>query len=308
MQVVIETFYQIMGSLPHFALLFIGLFLTKLVYDWTTPYKLSVELTERDNPAVGVSLGGYILGAGIALSGVAVNFSLNPLQDWLETGLAALTIIVLMRLSVLINDAAVLYKFSISKEMVEDRNVGVGFVVAGGSIATGLILNGVLSGHNPSLGPTIRDICFYWALGQAILVLGGIFLQRITSYDVHKVIGNQDNMPAGISFGGFLTALGFITRSALRGATSSYAVESLTTLTLALFGLFLLLIAKIIADRVLLPDSPLAKEVVVDRNPAAGAIAAVSFIVVALLFAAAIPHIPVQDILTNDSMFKDFQP
>lgn len=50
----------------------------------------------------------------------------------------------------------------------------------------------------------------------------------------------------------------------------------------------MLLLARIIADKVLLPDSPLAKEVAIDQNPAAGAVAAASFLLVAVLFAGSV--------------------
>jgi len=41
-------------------------------------------------------------------------------------------------------------------------------------------------------------------------------------------------------------------------------------------------------DRVFLPKSPLSKEIAVDRNAAAGAMAAASFIIVAIIFAASV--------------------
>jgi uncharacterized membrane protein YjfL (UPF0719 family) len=132
----------------------------------------------------------------------------------------------------------------------------------------------------------IIDIAVYWALGQAILVAGGFVFQLITSYDVHQVIEEDDNVPAGISFGGFLAALGIITGGALAGATGNLGDEIAITLVLATVGIFFLICARIIADRVLLPGSPLSKEVAVDRNPAAGAIAAACFICVALLLSA----------------------
>jgi hypothetical protein len=44
----------------------------------------------------------------------------------------------------------------------------------------------------------------------------------------------------------------------------------------------------VVADVFLLPKSLLAKEVAVDRNKAAGAVAAVSFLLVAVLFAASV--------------------
>ena len=50
----------------------------------------------------------------------------------------------------------------------------------------------------------------------------------------------------------------------------------------------LLVLSRVIVDKVFLPESPLSKEVETDRNPAAGALAAASFIIIALLFTAAI--------------------
>ncbi len=288
MDALIATFLHVLDGMTHFLFLLIGLFIAKLFYDWTTPYKFSHELTEKDNPAVGVSLAGYLIGAGIALGGALYSPSMSLLTDFAEVTLVAITTIVLMRISVYINDLAILHSFKITKELVTDRNTGVGFVVAGSSIATGLMLNGVLSGHSPTLAISIRDICVYWAVGQTILVLGGLFFQMITPYDVHHIIGEEDNMPVGISFGGFLVALGIITRNALYGASSNLADETIVTLTLAICGLLLMVATRVIVDRVFLPNSPLAKEVVQDRNAAAGAIAAVSFIVVALLFSASV--------------------
>ena len=50
------------------------------------------------------------------------------------------------------------------------------------------------------------------------------------SYDVHEVIGHDDNAAGGLSFGGFLVAVGIIMRVALAGAGSNLIVETVTTL------------------------------------------------------------------------------
>jgi len=193
-----------------------------------------------------------------------------------------------MRISLFINDMAILHNFSIKKEISSDRNSGVGFVVAGTSIATGFMLNGVFSGYSDTFLIGLRDIVIYWIVGQVILIIGGFLFQMITKYDMHKVIGIDDNLPAGISFGGFLVALGMITRNALYGASSQIGEEIIVTLIFALAGMVLLVLSRIIVDKVFLPESPLSKEVETDRNPAAGALAAASFIIIAVLFSAAI--------------------
>ncbi len=291
MEVVTATLIKILAGMPHLAILLVGLFLAKLFFQVTSRYKFSEELTAKDNPAFGVCLSGYLVGTGIALYGALFGATGILTEDAAGILVGVVAIIILMRLGVVVNDAAILFRFSIRKELSHDRNVGTGFVVAGSCIATGWMLNGVLSGVSTSLLTSIRDIVVYWALGQVILILGGILFQFITRYDVHKIIGGENNLPAGISFGGFLVALGIITRNALFGATSRLGEEILITIIFALVGMVLLTLTRIIADRVFLPGSPLSKEIAEDRNPAAGAIAAASFVVAALIFAAAVnPH------------------
>jgi len=290
-EAIVASFVKILISMPHFGLLLVGLFIAKYFFDLTTPYKFSVELTEKDNPAFGVALAGYLIGSGIALTGAIFNAGESLAEEAGSIAVVIIATIILIRLSVIINDWLILHSFSINKELIEDRNTGVGFVVAGSCIATGWMLNGVLSGHSESLSIGIRDIVVYWALGQIILIIGGLLFQFITKYDIHKVIGDDDNLPAGISFGGFLVGLGIITRSALYGATSRLGEEILITLVFAVSGMILLVLTRIIVDRLFLPNSPLSKEVVKDKNPAAGALAAASFIIIAVLFAASVnPH------------------
>ena len=284
----VATFWIAVGRMPNFAVIFALLLLAKVFYERTTSYQFDEELTEKDNPAFGVCLAGYLVGVAIALVGALFGTGDSLGQDMITLLIGGVATILLMRLGVLVNDKLILWRFRIDKELIQDRNVGTGFVVAGSCVATGFVLNGVLSGESDSLLGGILDIAIYWTVGQAILVLGALVFQLITSYDVHQVIEEDDNMSAGISFGGFLAALGIITGGALAGATGNLGEEIAITLVLATVGIFFLICARIIADRVLLPRSPLSKEVAVDRNPAAGAIAAACFISTALLLSAAL--------------------
>ncbi|MCP5110362.1 MAG: DUF350 domain-containing protein [bacterium] len=289
METLIVTLMQIVSSMPYFAAVFVLAFFGKWILDKTTPFNISEELTSHDNPAFGVAFAGYIVGLGIALSGSLPGAAAEDMVgELLSILLYGGTTVVLMRISIYLNDKAILYKFHVNEELVRDKNAGTGFVVAGSAVATGFMLKGVLSGHSETVLLGIRDVVIYFVVGQVILVLGALIFTWLTKYDVHEEIERDDNVAAGMSFGGFLAALGFISGTALTGATSLILEESITALVMALFGIVILLAARMIADKVLLPGSPLAKEVAEDQNPAAGAVAAASFLLVAVLFAGSI--------------------
>jgi uncharacterized membrane protein YjfL (UPF0719 family) len=123
-----------------------------------------------------------------------------------------------LRLSIWVNDRLILYRFSLAREICQDKNLGAAFCLAGSCIACGLILNGVLVGYSKSFAYGLRDIVIFWLLGQAILVIGAFAYQRITKYDVHELIEYDDNVAVGIGFGAFLAGLGIVVRASLVGA------------------------------------------------------------------------------------------
>lgn len=296
------TLDQVLNAMPLFATVFLLAFAAKWIFQKTTRYCIDDELTTRDNPAFGIAFGGYITGVAIALSGAlfpwqGVTLGAELLTIALFGALAAM----LMRLSLWINDRAILHSFCIEKELVTDHNYGTGFVVAGSSIATGFMLRGVMAGFSDSLATGLRDTVIYFAVGQLVLIAGGWVYARTAPYDVHDEI-EKNNHAAGISFGGYLAALGYIVSVALTGATSDWVDEVITALVIAVIGMVLLVTARVIADYFLLPRSPLAKEVAEDKNMAAGVMAATSFLLVAILFAGSmnpqrlgLPVLPVPD-------------
>ncbi len=288
MEIVTLSISRILNGMPHFALLLIGLFLAKLFFKMTSSFDFDNELTEKDNPAFGVYLSGYLLGAGFALTGALFNSGLSFIADMQNAAFGIIATILLMRFSLFINHKIILSKFSVSKEISTDKNSGTGFVVAGGAIATGLMLNGMLSGSSDSWWLAFRDVAVYYCIGQILLIIGGVLFQWMTTYDVHEIIEHDDNLPAGISFGGFLIAIGIIVRNSLIGAGSNLGEELVITVIFAIVGMLLLIPTHVIVDKILLPASPLPKEIKEDKNPAAGAIAAGSFIIVALIYAAAV--------------------
>ena len=275
-------------SLPLFLVAFAALWFAKALYQWTEPFNFANELTEKDNPAFGAALAGYLLGAAIALTAA---FPRNPALDLTSLlssvellAVQGILVALLMRASVWMVAHGIIHRFGVSREMVEDRNAGAGAVVAGGCIAAGLVLNGALSGESASPGLALRDLLVFWTLGQAILLSSAWLFTKVAGYDVQKAL-EQNNVAAGFSLAGFLIAVGILVDAALTGAADNLAPEIVLTLGVAAVGLLLLFMTARIAARVFLPHSAIAKEIETDRNPAAGILSAVCFVVVALLLA-----------------------
>jgi uncharacterized membrane protein YjfL (UPF0719 family) len=292
MEDLFNAFQSFLIRMPYFGFLFLLLLVGVLVFKKTLryersdgkPFAFDNELTSRDNPAFGLYFAGYVVGLGIALAGTLVGLGDDILENFTNMAITSVLAIVLMRLSILVNDHLLLPKFDDKKEIIEDRNAGTSFVYLGAFLATGLMINGVLTGESESLMLMVRDVVVYWLVGQAILVLGGRVFQLISYYDVHAVI-EEDNVAAGICFGFFLAAEGAVVRMALAGAGSDILGELVTILVYAVLGTLILCAGRFAADKLLLPASPLDHEIAKDGNMGAAAVVAAVFSAVAILLA-----------------------
>ena len=285
MNALVLSLTAILSLFPYFLFGLVLFFLGKFLFDISTPrIEDDKELTERDNPAFGVFFVGYMLGLAFALAGSFFGLGPNVLANFVNIGTSGIAAIILLRVSMLIADKFILYAFKIEKEIVTDRNVGTGFAVGGVFVASGLIIEGVMTGQSSSYLAMLRDILIYWAVGQLFLVVGALLFQLVARYDVHKTIGEEDNMAAGISLGGYLVALGIILKAALTGAGSDLGGELVVTAVVGVTGLIILVFARFLAEVVLLPRANLADEVSRQKNSAAGAVSAVGYIAIAVLF------------------------
>src|SRR4051812_8905135 len=276
-------------SLPLFGIALLALWLAKFIYQKSEKFSFAEQLTSNDNPAFGAALTGYLLGVTFALMGAFVG---NPAFDLPSLGNAAgqiavqgVIIALLMRASVFILQATVLRGIPVQDEIVRDRNIGAGAILAGGCLASGLVLQGALAGHSDSPLLAVRDVLVYWFAGQLVLAIGAALFTKMVRFDFKKALQVDNNAAAGISLGGFLVAVGVVVNAALRGATSDIVRELGLIVVDSVIGLVLLVCAAIVAARIFLPESPMAKEISVDKNPAAGLISAALFIAVALLLA-----------------------
>ncbi|HAA04032.1 MAG TPA: hypothetical protein DCE18_11725 [Syntrophobacteraceae bacterium] len=292
MELLLSALEAFLNKMPYFGFLFVLLLLGVLLFRKTLrynrsdgqPFGFDSELTSRDNPAFGIYFAGYIVGLAVALAGTLSGLGGDVLEDFTTMTINGLLAIVLMRLSATVNDRLILTRFDDKKEIIEDRNAGTSFVYVGSFMATGLMINGVLTGESESLAFMVRDIVIYWVVGQIILILGGRVFQIISHYDVQAVI-EKDNVAAGICFGFFLAALGGVARMALAGASSEIWTDLVSVVVFATLGTFLLCAGRFAADKVMLPTSPLDHEIADDGNTGAAAVVAAVFSSIAILLA-----------------------
>lgn len=285
---------HILEGLPLFAAAVVVLVVARQVFMGTTSFDANAELFEKRNPAYGVALGGYLLGAGLALSGTFFGgrggAPLMAAGMLLADGLLA---IALLRLSIEINDRFILHSFRIDKEISEDRNLGVGFCVAGSSIACGVILNGAMTGYSKDFAHGLRDTILFWALAQAALVLACAAYRKTMKYDVHRLIEYDDNTAVGIGFGGFLIGMGVVLRSALvHAGKGSIGEEMAVSGVLAIIGAILLVTVNSLTLRALFPRTSFEDEVEMKGNVGVAVIAACVTVSVALFLASIVQRIP----------------
>ena len=283
----LNTGYLILLKVSPYYLL--GIFLiifAKFFLSLTTPkIKLNNEIVEKNNGVVGFVLASYIVSIGLVLNSMIINhigdYSLSNLLNLLIIGLLA---IILIRFSMFINDKLILYKFSITNQLINKESYSTSFIVGGGMIATSLIFSGVLSLETDNFTKILIYSVIYFFIGQVFLILAGVIYQGITKYDIHYEIENRENKTVGIAMGGFLIASGLIIKSSLTSLNGNILAEVIFSLILILIGFIFLIIVRKIVDWVFLPKTPLNLEVVRDQNIAAGVIVAASYIIVALLY------------------------
>jgi len=257
-------------------LFFILILVAKILNNLLTPYCVDTELTQKDNNALSISLCGYFLaitfifiGAMLGPDHDVVNMEVIK-YDLISTAKYVLVGMVLLNMSRIINDKLILYKFSNVKEIVQDRNAGTGAVQFGSYIASGLIIAGSVHGEG---GGVVTTIIFF-ALGQIALIIFSYIYNVITPFDIHKEI-EEDNVAAGVAFGGTLVALGIVLMSATSGNFYSWK-ENLTLFAInALLICILLPTIRYLFDKLIIPKSSLNHEISQDKNVGAALLEAI---------------------------------
>ena len=263
-----EFIYGPLLGLAYVVLGLIVLILAKIFKDLLTPFAIDEELTEKDNHAVGLAMTGYFFGAMIIFLGASIgpefaeDITLGDLTRTMGIDfLFAMAGIIALNIGRLVVDKLVLYQFSTVKEIVNDGNVGTGAVEFGSYVATGLIIAGALHGEG---GGALTALVFF-ALGQVVLVIFGVFYQWVTKYDIHAEI-ERDNAAVGVALGGNMVAVGILLLKATSGDFVDWSSNLIDFGYYAVLGFITLMILRKVTDWVFLPGTTIAHEIATDQN------------------------------------------
>ena len=276
---VVEIFTS--PAILYFTVGLLLVLLAKPIKGLTTRYHLSEELTKQDNKAVGVATAGYIFGVltiirGVLIAGGSAYHTLW--RDFLSVAIWTAISLALLLTSAWINRKFLLNRFDMHKEMISDRNVGTGAVLAGTYIGTAFIISASISGTTGGgFGMEILDTLVFFVIGQLGFILLGAVYQRTCGYDVHDEI-ERDNEGAGIAFGATLIALAILISGQIRRGDSLVALAVWIPISL-----LVLLGSRWLVDLVILPDARLRDEISRDRNWGVALIEGAAAIGVALL-------------------------
>lgn len=246
-----------------FLLFLLGKFAYKL---FQRKIKVGYELVEKDNFAFAVAHVGYFIGLLLAISSAVIGPSHDIWIDSIDIAIYGILAILLLNLSIIINDKIILRKFVVYKEIIEDQNVGTGVIEGANAIATGLIILGSVSGE----GGGILTALVFWVVGQMMLIITAYFYSWIVPFDVHDQI-EKDNVAVGLGFAGALIAIGNLIRYGLMVDFVSWQ-ESFTNVGIdVLIGLIFLPLARTLTDKILLPGRSLTDELINQDKPNTGA-------------------------------------
>jgi uncharacterized membrane protein YjfL (UPF0719 family) len=258
-----ELLTAIVLLLGFFVVFWVG----KIVYTLLhRQYDLNHELTQRDNPALALSLIGYYAGLVLSVGGALVGPGISLVDSLIALGIYGLLAVVLLNISWWVCDILILRKFKINDELIRDMNQGAGAVVAGVFIASGFILFGAIQGESGG----ILTAVVYWLMGQLLLILASYVYDWITPYDLHAEI-EKDNVAAGVGFAGSLIGIGALIGMAGRGSFEGWRESLLEYLSFALIGLVLLPVVRFLTDKILLPGVALTDEIANQEKPNLGA-------------------------------------
>jgi len=268
-------------AILYFAVGLLLVLLAKPVKGFTTRYHLSDELTKHDNKAVGVATAGYIFGVLTIIRGVLISggYSERSLgEDLLSVAIWTVISLALLLSSAWINRKFLLNQFDVHKELITDRNVGTGAVLAGTYIGTALIISASISGTTGGgFVMEVLDTLVYFVIGQLGFILLGAIYQRTCGYDVHQEI-ERDNEGAGLAFGATLIGLAILISGQIRRDDSLVALAVWIPISL-----FVLLGSRWLVDLIVLPDARIHEEIARDRNWGVALIEGAAAIGVALL-------------------------
>ena len=241
-------------------------------------------LIQRDNVAMAVALGGFLLGVVQVIIPILSAPSHSFWQDVIATAAYGIGGIVAMSLTALMFEQ---YSKATGTDLhaeIRAGNVAAGLIAAAVYFAASEIVSGALTGDGGSLAPTI----VFWLAGTVALIVLTHAFRMLTAYDDAHLI-NERNVAAACGYAGLVVGVGMMAGHAVSGTFTGYASS------FRAFGLMMLLVVsfypvrQIVVQMLLLGGSfslrngRLDHEIAHDRNVGAGLLEALGYFATALV-------------------------
>ncbi len=266
-----ELFTSLYEAAAYLAVALFILFLGKIFFQLLhRDINVKKELVISDNFAFSLAHLGYLGGLLIVIGACIVGESRGLLYDLLDILSYGLLGIILLNLSIFVNDKVILRKFSTKKEIIEDQNAGTGVIEGAMALASGLLIYGALTGESPSFIEGILSTIAFWAIGQVALILASFFYQLITPYNIHEHI-EKDNVAVGVGTAGALIAVSILICHAIAGNPNDWENTLFMTALEFILALLLLPLLRLFTDKILLPGQKLTDEIINQEHPNTGA-------------------------------------
>ncbi|MCG6551770.1 MAG: DUF350 domain-containing protein [Candidatus Magnetominusculus sp. LBB02] len=236
------------------------LFVSKKTADFLTKFNDDDAVEKGGNAAVALWRFGQYFGIAVAMAGLLGSES--SLTGVLSFFLSGALVTLLFFLSHYINRYLFLLGIDQNKR-IADGNAAVGMVECGIYLASGLVLNGALSGGG---GGFISTIVFF-ALADFVMALAFLAAQKIFHIGIKSEI-EGGNFSAGIVLAGVIISYALILRSSVTGDFIGWGRGVMSFSASAFIGLAFLIIVQKAATYIFLPGTTLSEQIK-NRNAAA---------------------------------------
>ena len=241
-------------------------------------YSLTVETTINDNPAVGIRFGFFLLAAATSFFNLLVPSGGGLRQDFDIVAFYGLVSILLLVIAREVNDRLILYKFNNDAEVIGKKNSSIAVVEGCSYLGTAFITSGAFSNVEAGIGAAL----IWFVVGQCVLVvLDNIY--SIAAPGIQDALGAQ-NLAAAFSLGGFLVAGGLALGAAISGESFGWVQDGIDVGYFLAIWFLVITVVQFLLNKIFLPGTSVRKELLTDRNVAAGIIEAVLFIITTLFY------------------------
>jgi uncharacterized membrane protein YjfL (UPF0719 family) len=255
--------------LSELILVIFFLFGGKWLQDVITTFDDDHELFTNDNPCLGIAKAGYYLAIAISCKALFLGQGSGDWTGVRDFAIYGILSLLLLNIATITADRFILRSVKIYDEICTKRNEAVAWTLLGCYVGSAFILQGAMSGDDMPLAQSLVEVCCYFAIGQLALTGGAL-----AYFKLHPDQNNAfalNNTSAGLSFAGYLIALGY----GIGGLSHGNLHLNLTDISLfagaSVACIVVILAARRYLFRFLFANgTSLNREITEDQNSAAG--------------------------------------